>query len=212
MKSVVYGTCILGAVIACVSLAAPEPAIVPRPGEWTVDLIFEHPQQIVLERLPGGGPERFWYTIVTITNNTNQDVDFYPKCELMTDTFQIIPAGKNVPPAVFELIRTRHQSKYPFLEPLEKADDKILQGEDHTKDLAIIWPDFDSQATAIKLFITGLSNEIAVVNHPLERDEAGQPVRVFLRKTLELSYDLQGDPALKPYLKIAYKDQRWVMR
>ena len=212
MKSVFYGTLMFGAVMVCSTFAAPEPAIVPRPGEWTVDVVFEHPQQITLQRRPDSQPERFWYTIITISNNTDQDVHFYPKCDLMTDTFQIIPAGRNVPPRVFGLIKTRHQSQYPFLEPLEKADDKILQGEDYTKDLAIIWADFDAQATSIKLYIAGLSNEIAVIGHPVEKDENGQPVKVFLRKTLELSYDLKGDPALRPYLKAAYKDQRWVMR
>lgn len=212
MKSWVYGTFVFWALLACVSLAAPEPAIVPRPGQWTVDVTFEHPEQIVLQRGPASQPGRFWYTIVTLTNNTKQDVDFYPKCDLMTDTFQIVPAGRHVPPRVFQLIKTRHQGKYPFLEPLEKTDSKILQGEDHTKDLAIIWPDFDVQATGIKLFITGLSNETAAVNHPVAKDDAGQPVKVFLRKTLELSYDLKGDPALRPYLQVGYKGQRWVMR
>jgi len=210
MKSLFSGILAVWATVTCVSFAAPEPAIVPRPGEWTVDITFEHPEQILLQRVDM--PERFWYTVITLTNNTDQDVDFYPKCELMTDTFQIIPAGKNVPPAVFQLIRTRHQSKYPFLEALEKASNKVLQGKDHAKDLAIIWPDFDTQATAVKVFITGLSNETAVIDHPIEKDEAGQPVKVFLRKTLELTYDLQGDPAVRPYLKVAYKGLRWVMR
>jgi hypothetical protein len=212
MKSLLSGICAVWAAVACVGFAAPEPAIVPRPGEWTVDVTFEHPEQIVLQRTAKSKPERFWYTIITLANNTDQDVDFYPKCELMTDTFQIIPAGKNVPTAVFQLIKTRHQGKYPFLERLEKADNKILQGEDHAKDLAIIWPDFDAQATGIKVFITGLSNETAAIDHPIQKDEAGQPVKVFLRKTLQLSYALEGDPALRPYLKVAYKDQTWVMR
>jgi hypothetical protein len=210
MKSLFYGTLAVWAAIACFSSAAPEPAIVPRSGEWTVDVTFEHPEQIVLQR--SAKPERFWYAIVTLTNNTGQDVDFYPKCELMTDTFQIIPAGRRVPPAVFDLIKTRHQSKYPFLKPLEKAASKILQGEDHTEDIAIIWHDFDAQATAIKVFITGLSNETAVIDHPISKGETGQPVKVFLRKTLQLNYDLKGDPALRPYLTTAYKGQTWVMR
>jgi len=212
MKSLFYCTFAVWTTVVCVSFAAPEPAIVPRPGEWTVDVTFEHLEQILLQRTADSKPERFWYTIITLTNNTDQDVDFYPKCELMTDTFQIIPAGKNVPPAVFQLIKTRHQSKYPFLERLEKADNKILQGEDHAKDLAIIWTDFDAQATAIKVFITGLSNETAVIDHPIQKDEFGQPTKVFLRKTLQLSYALEGDPALRPYLKVVYKGQTWVMR
>jgi len=197
-------------VTACVCLAAPKPAIVPRPGEWTMDTTFEHPQQIVLQR--GTGPRHFWYTIITVTNKTKQDVDFYSKCDLMTDTFQIIPAGKGTPPAVFEQIKKRHQSQYPFLEPLEKVGSRILQGEDNAKDIAIIWPDFDAKAKSIRLFISGLSNETAVIDHPVTKDEAGKPVKVYLRKTLELSYGLGGDPAFRSDLKVLYTGKQWIMR
>ena len=212
MKGFAYGILAILAVMACVCLAAPEPAIVPGPGEWTIDVIFEHPQQIMLQVGFDNKPRRFWYMIVTLTNKANRDVDFYPKCDLMTDTFQIIPAGKWVPTAVFEQIKRRHQSRYPFLEPLEKAGNKILQGEDNTKDIAIIWPDFDAQAKNIKVFITGLSNETVAIDHPIAKDEAGKPVKVYLRKTLELSYVLRGDTSLRSEDDLSYKGKRWVMR
>ena len=212
MKSLVYWTLTIWIVISCVCLAAPEPAIVQGPGQWTLDVTFEHPQQIVLQSGIKGQSRRFWYTIVTLTNKTNDDVDFYPKCELMTDTFQIIPAGKFVPPIVFEQIKKRHQSRYPFLEPLEKAGNKILQGEDNAKDIAIIWPDFDVRAGSIQVFITGLSNETVEIKHPVAKDEMGQLVKVYLRKTLELNYSLRGDPALRSDVGIAYKSKRWIMR
>jgi hypothetical protein len=150
--------------------------------------------------------------ILTITNNTGKDVGFYPKCDLMTDTFQIVPAGKSVTPAVFERIRARHRTAYPFLEPLDQAGSKILQGEDNAKDIAIIWPDFDLRAKSIKIFITGLSNETAVVDYPVPTDTPGGPNKVYLRKTLELSYDLRGDPAIRSSVSLVYKGKRWVMR
>ena len=118
--------------------AAPEPAVVPGPGDWTVGVRFEHPQQIVLRLGAEAKPKRFWYTIVTLTNKTNREVDFYPKCELMTDTFQIIPEGKSTSRVVFEQIKRRYQGKYPFLESLQQTGNKILQGRDNTKDIAII--------------------------------------------------------------------------
>lgn len=206
MRSIVYGTLAVLTVLVCVCLAAPEPAIVSRPGDWTVDVRFEHPQQIAWQWGDSSKPRYFWYTIVTLTNRTNEDVDFYPRCDLMTDAFQIVPAGKQTPRAVFDRIKRRYQSKYPFLESLEGAGDKILQGEDNTKDIAIIWPDFSTQAKAVKVFITGLSNETAVVDHPIE------PKKVYLRKTLELSYAMRGDPELRFYAKLGYKGKRWVMR
>jgi hypothetical protein len=212
MKTFLYRTLIIPAVLAAFCSAAPEPAIVPAPGHWTTQVKFEHLQQIQIQTRAAHKPLRFWYTIITVTNKTNKEVDFYPQCALMTDTFQIIPAGKTVTPAVFELIKKRHQRKYPYLELLENVDNKLLPGEDNTTDIAVIWPDFDTKANGVKLFISGLSNETAVIDHPIAKDKAGKAVKVFLRKTLELSYDIAGDPALRAHTKITYKGNRWIMR
>jgi len=212
MKSIIYTFCgILGAV-TCVCAAAPEPAVVPGPGLWTIDTTFTHPQQIVLRLGPDNQPKRFWYVLLTLTNKTDRDVDFYPKCDLMTDTFQITSAGKGVGSVVFEQIKKRHQSKYPFLETLEKVGNKILQGEDNAKDIAIIWPDFDPNAKSIKVFISGLSNETAAIDHPISKDKAGKALKVYLRKTLELSYGLTGEPATRSDANLAYAGKRWIMR
>ncbi len=212
MKSFFYGTLVISTVIASFSLAAPEPAIVPALGQWTVDTEFTHPQQIVLYRAADKQPVLFWYTIITLTNNTDEDVPFYPKCDLMTDTFRITQAGKDVSPLVFEQIKKRHQSRYPFLELLSKSDNRILQGEDNTKDIAVIWPDFDVEAKNIRLFIAGLSNETVAIDHPVETDDFGNPQKVFLRKTLELNYAFKGDPALRSGAGLTYKGKRWIMR
>jgi hypothetical protein len=212
MKNIAYMGLVIVALSACMSVGAPEPAIVQGPGHWTVDVRFEHLQEILLRSGGDKKPRRFWYTIITLTNKTNQDIAFYPKCELMTDTFEVTPAGKGVSAAVFEHIKRRHQSGYPFLESLEKTSHKILQGYDNTKDIAIIWPAFAPKAKNIRLYIAGLSNETVVINHPVERDEAGGPVKIYLRKTLELSYAVSGDPALRSESDLSYSGRRWVMR
>jgi hypothetical protein len=211
MKSLIYMIFTVCAILTCSSFAAPQPAIVQGPGEWTIDVTFEHPQLILLQRADGK-TARFWYIILTLTNNTNDDVDFYPNCELMTDTFQIIPAGKNVPTEVFKQIKSRLKSRYPLLESLEKVDNRILQGQNNAKDIAIIWPDFDSQAKNIKIFISGLSNETVAIDHPVKKDESGNPIKVYLRKTLELSYSLRSDPARRTGADISYQGKRWIMR
>jgi len=212
MKFSLYNT--LGIILlTCVICAsAPEPAIVPGPDDWTLNVTFEQPQQISVRTAGEKTSNRFWYIIITLTNQTGRDVNFYPKCELMTDTYQIIPAGKSIPNAVFEEIKKRHESRYPFLELLERVESKILEGEDNTKDIVIIWPDFDADAKQIKIFTAGLSNETAVINHPTVKDENGKPLKVFLRKTLELSYSIGGDPALRSDAQLTYKDKRWIMR
>jgi hypothetical protein len=154
---------------------------------------------------------RFWYLVITVTNNTGDDVDFYPQCELMTDTFEIIPAGKGVPQGAFEHIKTRHRSMYPFLEQLEPSGMRILQGSDNTRDVAIIWPDFDMKAKEVSLFIAGLSNETIAVDYPVA-DEGGAPAKVFLRKTLELDYSFSGDPAFRAEPKMTFAGSNWIMR
>jgi hypothetical protein len=210
-RHLLYGT-VLAAAVATLCVAAPQPAVVQRAGQWTLEVRYEHPQQMVMPWGPQG-ETRYWYMIVSVTNHTGRDVEFYPKCDLLTDTFQIVPAGRGVTPAVFAAIKQRHQSRYPFLEPLETAGNRILQGEDNARDIAIIWPDFDTQALGFKVFMTGLSNETAVVPHPVALDAAGgKPVPVYLRKTLEVTYALRGDPALRSSVEVVYKGQDWVMR
>lgn len=212
MRGLVFISMSAAAVLAAVCLAAPEPAVVPGPDIWMINTMFTHPQQIVLKS-SDGKPIRFWYMLLTLTNKTGQDVDFYPKCDLMTDTFQVIPAYKDVPEVVFELVKRRHQDRYQFLESLENTGNKLLQGEDNAKDIAIIWHDFDAKANNIKIFIAGLSNETVAIDHPVAKDEqTGKPVKVYLRRTLELSYDLASDPAMRSEADLTYKDKRWVMR
>jgi len=198
--------------IVCISHAAPEPAAIPTSNIWTINTEFTHPQQIIMQNESTNQLKRYWYMIITLTNNSNRDVDFFPKCELITDTFQVIPAGKGVASVVFERIKERHKNTYPFLKYITEADNKLLQGEDNACDLAIIWEDFDNKSQNIKLFITGLSNETAVVDHPVDKDQDGNPIQIYLRKTLELSYNIHGDPALVSGVELKYNGKRWIMR
>ncbi len=192
-----------------VCLAAPGPAIVPKPGDWTLEVRYEQPQQMVLD---GAVQQRYWYVILSLTNKSGKEVDFYPACELITDTLQVIPAVKGTSSVLFEKIKNRHQGRYPFLQLLETADNKMLQGQDNTVDIAVIFPDFDPNAKAVSIFITGLSNETIAVDHPTEKDQDGKPVKIYLRKTLELNYSLAGDPAFRSEQKLKFEDKRWVMR
>jgi hypothetical protein len=221
-----YGTLLL--IASGLIQAAPQPVVVQRAGQWTLQTRFEQPQQLVLP-YGANGETRFWYMILTVTNRTGQDIDFRPRCELMTDTFQIVPAGVGVPSVVFDMIKQRHQSKYPFLESLGKvetrlvrsadkskiegAENLLLQGEDNARDIAVIWPDFDLKAATFKVFVTGLSNEMTAVNHPVAVDpNDGKPAKVFLQKTLQLDYSFRGDPALRSAVELVYKGKSWVMR
>lgn len=208
MNRFIYGTLVLCCVFNCFSLAAPKPSIVTVRGQWTLDVEFTKLQPIIFD-LGGGNQTRYWYTIITLTNNSDDDVDFYPKCEFMTNTFQIKSAGEDVSPAVFQHIKSRHQSRYPFLESLNNAGNRILQGEDNAKDIAVIWSNFDD-ASDIRLFLTGFSNETAVIDLPTYEGGMSHN-QVFLRKTLEISYSIMGDSSSGSN-NLEFIDKRWVMR
>ena len=212
MRRIGYLIISVALLLASLAIAAPKPAVVQKPGEWTFDVEFEHLQQIKLSFRQEQKPRYYWYTILTLTNETGKDVGFYPACDLMTDTFQIIPSGKNVPPVVVQRIKKRHRKSYPFLQSVHKTGSRILQGKDQAKDVLIVWPDFDFSADHLSLFISGLSNETAVIDHPSETNPQGDPKKVFLRKTLELEYNIEGDPTLRSQVKVSYAGKRWVMR
>lgn len=197
--------------ICCLSIAAPEPRLVQAPDDWTLDINYEQLSQIELRIGKDRKPMRFWYVILTITNNSGQDINFYPMCELVTDTFQIIPSGSQTPPEVFANIQKRHKRTYPFLEVLQPTGIRILEGQDNTKDITVIWPDFDPKAKELSLFIAGLSSETIAVEKPVQ-DNVDEPITVYLRKTLALNYSISGDPVFRSRPKLTFKGQNWVMR
>ena len=177
--------------------AAPQPAAVQGPNRWTLRVTAEPLRQVVVPAGLQAEPMRFWYTVLSIENATGRDVDFYPQADLLTDTFQLVPAGKGVAADVLQGIKVRHAANYPLLEELPATGTAVLQGRDHARDFAVIWPDFDPKAKAVALFIAGLSNETAVIDHPTDRDQNGRPVEVFLKKTLELDFAVQGESYLR---------------
>jgi len=204
----------LAAVAVCPASTGtfPEPAIIQPLGQWTMNTVFDQPRQITVRLTGEQNPRRFWYVILTLTNeSTTRDVPFFPFCQLMTDTFQIVTA-KDARKEVFDQIKIRHQSAYPFLERLDYVDTKILQGVDNAVDVVIIWPDFDPQAKEVTLFISGLSNETRAIDHPLKKDQDGRPEKVLLRKTLALKYGIGGDPGFRQAASLQFIDKNWVMR
>jgi hypothetical protein len=195
------------------SVAAPKPISVQRAGQWTLDVRYSQPLQITV-RIPGQPePLRFWYIILTLTNDTpNEEVTLIPSCQLVTDTFKTIPAGKGVHKEVFEQIKIKHEGQYPFLESMDFADMRLGRGADNARDIAIIWPEFDPKANSVSLFIAGLSNESTAINDPINKDESGNPVKIYLQKTLQLNYLNATDPALREMAGLTFQKQVWVMR
>jgi hypothetical protein len=199
--------------IPAVVAKPPEPEVVQKANQWTLNVAYSAAEQITLQTGNSKQPQRYWYIILSVTNNTFLDeVEFYPLCRLITDTFQEIPADKKVSTAVFNAVKQKHQGSYPFLESLDFKDHRVARGQDNTRDFAIIWPDFDPKAKQASLFIGGLSNETTVVEDPKLKDENGEPKKVFLQKTLQLKYAVAGDERLRSAAVMREIEKNWVMR
>jgi hypothetical protein len=201
--------------VLCVSygFAAPKPAVVQRNGQWTVDVRYSQPLQITVRLAGQQQPQRFWYTILTLTNNTIQEeISLYLECQLVTDTFKTVLAGKGVRKEVFDQIKAKHQGQYPFLESMDYPDNQLRKGADNTRDIVIIWPEFDPTAKQVSLFIAGLSNETAAMKHPVAKDAEGKPAEIYLQKTLQLLYSNTTDPVLRSQAVLNPVRQDWVMR
>jgi len=193
--------------------AFPTPAVVQKVSEWTLTVRYEQPEQITLRLAGRKEPQRFWYLIVSLTNESSQpEAPFFAVCQLVTDNFEIIPAGHGVPKGVFEAIKRKHQGSYPFLESLDFEDNRIRRGPDNTRDIVIIWRDFNEKAKEVSFFIGGLSNETAVIQHPVKTDANGNPETVVLQKTLQLRYVVGADAKLRDLATLNFIEQRWVMR
>lgn len=197
---------------SAVGLCAPRPAIVQGPNQWTVQVRVEPLRTVAMPAAGQGSRARYWYVLVSAENAASRDIDFYPKADLLTDGLALVPAGRGVPPEVFQVVKARHAVTHPFLEELPFEGTRILRGPDHARDFAILWPDFNPEARAVSLFIGGLSNEIATLEHPIARDSSGEPAKVFLQKTLRLDFALEGQSELRGDENIRLTGTDWVMR
>ena len=196
------------------ALAAPTPALVPGPGTWQLDFELHGDPQLITVMLPGDAqPKRFWYLLYTITNNTGQDVEFFPGFYLFTDTFKMYQSGSKVRQPVFEAIRNLYAQTIPLLEDEDMITGRILVGRDNARDSVAIFEDFDPNAGWAKVFVAGLSNETITVDNPTNIDPAAnKPKKFLLRKTLMLEYQVAGDRYNLETRVMLYRNRQWIMR
>ncbi|MFI4911987.1 MAG: hypothetical protein ACIAQZ_10015 [Sedimentisphaeraceae bacterium JB056] len=187
--------------------AAPRPSLAPEAGIWTLDVVYTHPAQYAVKDNDGNS-QIYWYTVLSMTNNSGQDVPFYPKFELMTDTWQIKTSDTGITKPIYDALKKMNEGSFPFLETMDEVDNMILQGEDNSVDLLVVWKDFDLEAKGVKFFFGGLSNETSVV----EAEKDGETVKYYLQKTLELDYDVPGDEKKRQSQELVFDIQKWVMR
>ena len=192
--------------IQTIGFCTPEPAIIQKPGLWTTHVAYE-PLRLIRYQ-----DKHYWYMIMTVTNHSGGDIEVHPQCDLVTDQLHLILEGKHVPNDVVQYLLQLHQRRYPLLEHLRMSGYRMFNGEDHAKDILLVWPDVCPMANQIRLYLTGLSNEVHAIDHPFAMDEKGQPEKILVRKCLELTYNLTGAANQRNNANIHFKEQHWVMR
>ncbi|HEY3246310.1 MAG TPA: hypothetical protein VGM03_23445 [Phycisphaerae bacterium] len=200
--------------LAGLGQGAPVPRLAPT--RWELDFAFRDPLRITVT-LPGDQhPTTFWYLLFTVTNNSGQDVEFYPTFDIVTDTLQTVEGGADISPRVQDAIRERHKSEYPFFVDPTKLSGKLMQGEDNARTSCAIFRTFDPQASRFTIYIAGLSGEIQrqrnVGFDPKQPESEKNPKFFTLRKTLAMTYELPGDPQTRKDATPARVNREWVMR
>jgi len=195
-------------------LTAPKPAIAPV--SWELKFRFEDPQRVSV-LVPGKAePVVYWYTLYTVENPGKREVEFYPRFELVTDTFKVVPSEIGVSPEAFRAVRRRAGN--PLLIAPHEIAGRLQRGEDRARHGVAIWPDFDPKAKAFTLYMGGLSGEVTRWKNPAfdaDKPENPQNKRWFiLRKTLAIPYKLPGDQNTRTRAvpERITRDQKWVMR
>jgi len=204
----------LFAVVAIPATAAPTPSVAPR--NWELDFEFEDLRRIELV-LPGDRqPTVFWYMLYTVTNNSGKEVDFYPSFELVTGSLQVVTAGEEIHPAVYDAIAARYHKLFPFFRNPTRVAGRLLEGPDNARTSAAVFRQFDPAANSLTIFASGLSGEIVSVPNPVfdpEKPESAENMRSFpLRKTLAITYDVPGDVRTRREAPALRRGTYWVMR
>ena len=171
---------VLGVGILTTSLQAyPRPAPVSSRPEFD----FE-PIAMRLYSTVGGG--QYWYLIYDVVNRTGQDRTWAPMMVLYTDRGEVLRDGESVPRSVVASIISHIGD--PLIEPRSTLIGRLRQGEGHARRGIAIWPAHRKDVNELRLFVSGMSPETAVVSNPI----TGEPVT--LRKNLYLHYLVPGDP------------------
>lgn len=193
---------------ACALHAAPKTN--PFSTSWTLDIEFNDPQRITVDGTT------YWYVLYQVTNRSGRDVQFFPSARLVTDTLEVVKAGENVGPLVYDAIAARHKRQYPFFAPPTKITGPLLQGVENSRASAMVFTTFDPNAAGFTIYASGFSGEVANLPNPAfdpkQPESDSNPRSFLLQRTLSITYSLPGDPATRQIAVPIRKNREWIMR
>ena len=194
------------------TLAAPQAGLISP--SWELDVEFFDPQRITVSTATGD--QTYWYVLYRVINRTGKDVRFFPSARIVTNTLRVTDAGDGVHPAVYDKIAELHRKDFPFFAPPVKVTGLILQGAANARESAAVFQSFDPEASSFKVYLGGLAGEKERVNNtafdPSKKESEDNPRSFLAQRTLEISYDLPGDPNTRAVARPIRRDRQWVMR
>jgi hypothetical protein len=206
--------CLLSAVSSQPAPVAIEPSAAPM--TWELVFRFQDPQRVSVV-VPGKAePVVYWYMLYSVENLGEQEVDFYPEFELVTNTLKVVQSEIKVSPEAFRAVQRRADD--PLLVTPERAIGKLLRGKDRARHSVALFRDFDPKTTSFTIFVGGLSGEVKRVKNPAfdeGKPESRTNERYFtFRKTLSIPFKFPGSETTRASVipdRLADK-QQWIMR
>jgi hypothetical protein len=185
-------------VVGLMAAAHPKPAAVPY--RWELD--FE-PGDLRMHVDTAEG-RAYWFFNYKVVNNSGKDRVWAPSFVLFTDQGEILKSGDGVPPRITaELMAVLGN---PLMENQFQAIGDIKIGEENAKEGLVIWSAGQTAINELKLFVGGISGETVRVVNPITGEES------VLRKTLQRSYLVPGDPLARGHDPIQVTGEEWIMR
>ncbi len=197
-KLLALHTLVLAAALCLLGASHPTPAAVPY--RWELD--FEPGElRLFVDAAEG---RAYWFFTYKVVNNTGKDRVWAPSFVLYTDQGEILKSGDEVPSAITsELLALMGNV---LLENQFQVIGDIKVGEENAKEGLVVWAAGDTDITELRLFIGGISGETARVQNPVTGES------VVLRKTLQRTYLIPGDPLARGTDPIDLTAQEWIMR
>jgi len=189
------GVCVTGTT----AVAQSETVALTNPKK---ELVFT-PSELRLFKDPDSG-KHYWYMTYDVVNKTGAEVRFSPRIDLVTDDGVILGQGEGVASGVIAKLK-KHLAN-DLLEDHFEILGEVLPGKENAKSGLVVFRADKLDPTELTVMVHGLSRETKKEAHP----KTGE--LVVLRRAIELSYLVPGDPKPRGSMTYPIVGQRWIFR
>lgn len=182
----------------------PEPDAVPK--RWQLE-VEPGPLRIISIETPETGPRAYFYMTYRVSNTSGEDLLFAPAFDLLDDQGRVHRSGRDVPGEVTKQVLARLDN--PLIQDQIAILGLLKQGRENARQGVVIWPAPCLQCNEITIFAGGFSGETRAVQSV---GSDGGPVRVLLKKTLQLRFESAGSLESRGSEPFGLVERRWIMR